>query len=110
MSSDIDNLEKYVPDDPDLFDIAISLDIGIENEEGADIFQVSILTPKWLLMNCAKNEIFIPRHSLIVQQYDYSNIVQKLNKICIKCQGNSWEECSLKLSRYFQWEFEDYKD
>ncbi|WP_414146309.1 Imm8 family immunity protein [Gallibacterium salpingitidis] len=25
-----------------------------------------------------------------------------------KCEGNSWNEIALKLSRYFFWEYEDF--
>ena len=110
MSSDIDNLVNYTPVPPDTFEISLSLDIGLENQEGAEIFQVSVYTPKWFLINCRNSEVFIPRHSLIVLKYDYSEIEKNLNDICKMCEGNNWDECSLKLSRYFLWEFEDYMD
>lgn len=108
-SSDIDELENYTPETPDNFEVSISLDIGMENEKGADIFQVTFCTPKWLGENCKESEIFIPRHNLIVQKYNYSAFVKKLNEICQMCEGKNWDECVLKLSRYFLWEFEDYK-
>lgn len=110
ISSDIEDLENYVPDPPDSFNISISLDIGILNEPGEEIFQVSILTPKWLLANYKSDQVFIPRHSLIVLQYDYWQIVREINNICKICSGGDWNECASKLSRYFLWEFEDYKE
>lgn len=109
MSSDIDNLQNFVPQIPDLFEIAISLEIGIEGEIAQEIFQISIITPKWLLSNCKTDEVFIPRHYLIVQRYNYQKIIEKFNQICKHCSGVNWDDCSLKLSRYFQWEFEDYR-
>lgn len=109
-SDNMYDLKEYKPAVLDLFDLAISLDIGIENEIGHEIFQVSVITPKWLIANCKDNEIFIPRHYLIILQYDYQEIVKKLNQICVECAGVDWNECSSKLSRYFSWEFEDYRD
>jgi hypothetical protein len=108
MSSDIDDLENYTPENLDNFEVSISLDIGAECEKGSEIFQVTFCTPKWLSTNCKESEIFIPRHTLIVQRYDYSAFVRRLNEICQMCEGKNWDECAFKLSRYFLWEFEDY--
>lgn len=110
MSSDIDDLINYIPEIPDNFEVSMSLDIGSEDEIGADIFQVTFCTPKWLEENCGELEIFIPRFNLIVQKYDYPAFLKKLNEICKMCEGKDWNECGLKLSRYFMWEFEDYEE
>ncbi|MCB0526718.1 MAG: immunity 8 family protein [Saprospiraceae bacterium] len=110
FSSDIDDLEKYVPEIADNFEVTFQLGIGSEGEKGVDIFQVTFCTPKWLMENCDEAEIFIPRHTLIVQKYDYPAFVEKVNKICQICYEKDWDECGLRLSRYFSWEFEDYND
>lgn len=110
MSSDIDDLKNYTPGNPDNFEVSITMNIGIEGEEGADNFQVTFCTPKWLQENCKESEIFIPRHNLIVQKYDYPAFINRLNEICKMCEGKNWDECSDKLSRYFLSEFEDYKE
>ncbi len=108
FSSDIDDLINFIPCDIEDFEIAISLDLGSVDNEGADIFQVSVITPKWLATKCKNCKIYIPRHCLIIAKYDYQEILKAINEICSLCEGSDWDECSEKLSRYFLWEFEDY--
>lgn len=107
-SSDVDNLKNYAPSNLESFNLALSLAIGLERDKGSEIFQVSLVSPKWLLDHCNKNDIIIGRHYIIVLKYNYLEIEKKLNDICTQCIGADWEECALKLSRYFSWEFEDY--
>ncbi len=110
ISSDIDDLAAYKPESADNFEVAISIDIGLEGKEGADIFQVSVVTPKWIVNVLKKERVFVPRFNLIVSTYDYDSIIKKLDEICKQCSGKDWDECSLRLSKYFMWEYEDYKE
>ena len=97
--------EIYTPKNEDIH-FWIDLRIGIKNENGADDFRLLVCTPEWLFQNFWIPKIL--RHTLIIRKYDLNEITKIINKYIEKCTGNDWIEIAEKLSRYFQWEFEDY--
>jgi hypothetical protein len=44
-----------------------------------------------------------------VRKYNYDEIINEVKQIIEKCNGKDWTEVSLKLSRHFDWEYEDYQ-
>ena len=48
------------------------------------------------------------RHHLIVMEYSWQGVVDHVNRVLDICEGDTWDEVAYKLSRYFNWEFEDY--
>lgn len=106
--SDIEQtLEFYKPEKPDNFGILLELDVGIVGKEGADIFQVMLCTPKWLIENMKQEEIVLGLHYIIVFEYNYEKLYKKLIELfCI--EGKDWDEIANKLSYIGLWEFQDY--
>ena len=111
-SPGIDDLSIYLPKNKENFSILIEVAVGYEGQkkEGGDIFGFQIYTPQWLISNYSPNEVIIPRHSLIIFEYNYDSIYQRIKKIIESCTGESWDEISQKISRYGYWEFEDYQE
>jgi len=107
-SPDVFNLQSYVPENPEEFGFLLQLMIGHEGEEGTEAFDVVVCTPKWLLSKHKKDEVLIGRHYLIVFEYDFARIADKLNAFCETCEGVTWPEVAQKLARLGRWEFEDY--
>lgn len=112
FSSDIEDLATYAPEDPDNFNILIQICVGIanqnNNEESGETFDIEIYTPKWLISNFHKNDILLVKHALIVFEYNYELIYQKLKQLIESCTGESWNEIALKIGKFAAWEFEDY--
>ena len=77
-------------------------EIDLENySPKSDFFSI-----KWIELN--EEYPIILRNTLIVKKYNYKELLKTLENYICKCEGSSWEDISLKLSRYFSWEFENY--
>ncbi|MFQ1050094.1 Imm8 family immunity protein [Avibacterium avium] len=100
-------LETYKPDNEKVFYVDIFLCIGPDdNTESMNYFDLLVCTTEWLRLYKNKPEIL--RHTMIVDKYDFNQIKDYIIACIDECDGDSWDEIALKLSRYFFWEFEDY--
>lgn len=108
-STDIPDLDHYLPDEEDCFGFNLRLMIGLKDEEGEESFDTLVITPKWLIKNHNEDDIIIGRHHLIVFHYDIETIRRFLDKYVSSCSGDTWDEVASKLSRLGLWEFEDYR-
>jgi len=106
LNNDISLLD-YRPDRIDDFSISITFTIGEEETEGGDLFLVNACAPKWLSKNV--NEGLWGRHILIVEKYDPHIIASFVNSHIERIEESSWIESAEKISRFMQWEFEDYQ-
>jgi hypothetical protein len=109
-SPDVDDLEKYVPEEPDNFGFLLELSAGPKGEEGVESFDVMVCTPQWLISNKSKEDIIIGRHYLIVFEYDYERLMAYLKKYADAIDEKDWNGVAEKMSRIGRWEFEDYKE
>ena len=109
-SPDIEDLYKYVPKNPTNFSLLLELMVGPENENGEESFNIQICTPGWFLSTMKKHDIVPGRHFLIVLEYNYDRIYNKIKQLIENCTGNDWNEVADKVSRIGFWEFEDYQD
>jgi hypothetical protein len=107
-SYSVDDLEFFVPSDPEFFGVPISASFGIEGEPGADLFSLTVCTPSWL-EDLARREtgILVGRHFLIVLKYDFRRIKRFLESYADKCEGDAWPAIAEKLGRLGHWEFEE---
>jgi hypothetical protein len=102
-----ENPYEYMPIERSDIYITFTCAIGLENEQGGDFFDITVCSPEYLISNdMFENKII--RHVLLVRDYDFEKILNIINKYIDKCDGNDWNDISFKLSRYFQWEYEDY--
>jgi hypothetical protein len=92
-----------------VFGILVAAYIGSVGGSGADLFDFTVCIPRWLAANIAlpKGFAFL-RHYLVVEQWDKALIERAIGDLCAHTEGADWNEVALKLSRYGQWEFEDY--
>lgn len=107
-SPDIYNLSDFVPEKADSFYILLQLIVSPLNIDGEESFDVILCTPKWLIENHQKSDIIIGRHHLIVFEYNYNRIYDKLKRIVENIEGHTWNDIAEQLSRLGKWEFEDY--
>ena len=109
-STDIPDLSKYVPENNDEFGFPLRLMVGPNTEDGFESFDIMLCTPQWLADQNGQHEVIIGRHYLIVFEYNYERIINRINKFLLQCTGDTWQEVAEKVARLGRWEFEDYVD
>lgn len=106
-----DSLDRYYPSDSNSFGTWIRLAIGPADRLGADNFLILVCTPTWL-SSYVEGEAYRAawgRHMLIVSEYDIATIKACVERRVDQCSGDDWQAIALKISRFAEWEFEDYK-
>jgi hypothetical protein len=86
--------------------VLVEVEIGPEDEEGADIFDFQVVTPSMLsgMLPCWG------RGLLVIDEFSWSQVESCLEKLLIHCEGSTWEDISSNLNKELHWEFENYKE
>ncbi|MCU1273492.1 MAG: hypothetical protein JWO48_923 [Bryobacterales bacterium] len=108
-SPDVYDLRAYLPEVSDNFGFLLQAMIGPKGIEGEESFDIQVCTPKWLIGHSGRTDIILGRHYLIMIEYDYDRLVEKIASFCNECSGETWQEIAGRLSRLGKWEFEDYQ-
>lgn len=108
-SLEIDNLEQYKPDPPDIFLIQLRAIVGPKGAPGEESFDIKVCTPGWLADMCEIEGFMIGRHYLVVASYDFPALKRIIAMLIESCSGTSWQEVAQKIARIGYWEFEDYQ-
>jgi hypothetical protein len=108
-SLEVNNLEQYMPDPPDVFLLHLRAIVGPKGAPGEESFDIKVCTPGWLASRCENEDFVVGRHYLIVARYDFSALKRIIVKLIEGCSGNSWQEVAQKVARIGYWEFEDYQ-
>lgn len=101
------DLLSYSPDDRSDFCIFVQVMVGCEGEDGAESFNVTVCSPKWLVKNCTST--MIRRGYLLMNEYNYQALWGSISSYCDSCIADDWTGLAVKLSHLGKWEFEDYK-
>lgn len=109
-SPDIENLADYYPDDPASFCFLLQAIVAPLGEEGEESFDIEVCTPKWLSENYQENDIVIGQHLLIVFDYNYDRIFNKIKSYIENCNGDTWDKITQQIGRLGKWEFDDYSE
>jgi len=102
--ADHDPIDKWIPDDPALVDFWCTVAIGIKNQEGADYFQVHVVTQQ------ALSHVDDKQYLLVIPYYENWN--QILDLICEKmdlCKDVNWAGFTEQFSKVFAWEYDGYQ-
>ena len=107
-SPDIFDLQGFVPKEENDFGLLLQLIVSALDSDGEESFDIMLCTPKWLTRNHKKTDIIFGRHYLIVFEYNYRKIYDKLKVSVESIEVETWDEIGLKIGRIGKWEFEDY--
>ncbi|WP_447642282.1 MULTISPECIES: Imm8 family immunity protein [Chitinophagaceae] len=110
ISPDIRDLEKHYPEFGDNFCFYLEISVGLKNEKSSEQFGITVCTPKWLLDNKKGDGIIFDKNYLIVFEYNYQRLYNKIKSYIEMQNGSTWEELALKMGRISYWEFEDYQE
>ncbi|MFC1773389.1 Imm8 family immunity protein [Pseudomonadota bacterium] len=102
--ADHDPIEEWQPDDPSLVEYWCNIAIGVKGEEGADNFQVHVVTEKMLPQIKDKNFM------LVLPYYEgWNQVLDALNSKLEDINELNWSGMSEKLAKMFYWEYEGYQ-
>ena len=105
-SAEID-LTSWKPlSNEDVF-ICLDIEISFSNEEGTNLFYVTLATPEALSKHC-EGPILVKNRTIIVVEYNYDEVKNCILEILDQCSRATWSDSCSILQRYFQWEYEDY--
>lgn len=107
-TSDI-NIDTYYPEDEKCFGFYIEAIIGPDSEKGGDIFGFQICSPKWLLLKHSETDVIFCHNMIIVFEYDFNTIKQKISDLCNKTAGENWNDIAQKIAKFGAWEYENYQ-
>ena len=110
FSSDIDDLENYIPSENDNFCFQIRAVVCPDNGEGEESIDFEVCTPKSLEQKYGTSQVVSGSDKLIVFKYDFNNIRDKIIELLESCEGETWESCGNQMSKFGLWEFENYKE
>ena len=108
-SPDVPDLARFSPTEGDNFCILLQLMVSPLHIDGRESFDLLLCTPQWLIANSKKSDLIIGRHYLIVFEYNYERIYNKLKDLVEKAEGDTWDDIGNKIGRIGRWEFEDYQ-
>lgn len=106
LNSEI-GLYDYVPQIEGCIDVWMTFTIGFSESKGGDLFQLHICSPEWIRRNTWVARW--GRHMLIVDKYDPEKIISTVNELLQSIDADNWLVAATKISRFLDWEFEDYR-
>lgn len=86
----------------------LEMEIGDKAADGADLFYVVIATPEGLRSDSPRS-VLVERATLVFSEFSWDIVKTTLQNILTRCSGDSWNAAVVRLQRYFQWEYEDYR-
>jgi hypothetical protein len=104
------NIRTWEPDDPLNIAEVVTIDIGPKNKKASDSFTLRVATPTGLARLEGKDGIVATRPLLVMCRYDFDALWRWLEKTVSQCDAPTWPECVQKLQRYFDWEYDGYKE
>lgn len=107
-SPDVSDMETYLPPDIEDFGFLLQVMVGPGGEKGEESFDVMVCSPDWFKRH-AQTNILLGRHYLFMLRYDWKELESFVRTFVDACDGETWREIALKLSRLGAWEFEDYR-
>ena len=97
-----------LPADPTDCWVVVQAEIGLEGEEGADLFTFYVCTVTKLRAVLRAEGCLVGRHLLLLERFDWERVERAITRIIDKTEGDTWEEIAGKIGRFGLWEFEDY--
>jgi hypothetical protein len=110
FSLEIDDLERFVPNEPDRFRVPIRLVAGPEGMEGEETFDFEVCSPRALEGDVIGDDVLLVRHKLLMNSFDFVRVRNFVESYVRGCEGATWNDVAGKLARLGQWEFEDYQE
>ena len=102
-----DDLEHFRPEDPENVGFLVTAATGPKDAEGAEVFDVFVCTPRWLIDNVPAGGYAWGRHKLVLPRWDHAALMAAPYELCAAGTGPTWDEVADRLARFAAWKFED---
>jgi hypothetical protein len=103
-SDDIEDLEAWVPPEPDAFAVPLVLEVGVLGQRGRERFDLLAVTPRWLEERHGRHGAVPGRGLLLVFEWNYARLRAWLSRKVEACSGSTWPEVARKVGRLAEWE------
>ncbi|RZM06050.1 MAG: hypothetical protein EOO88_53955 [Pedobacter sp.] len=107
--SDSVDLRGWWPENIEDISLRICVEVGEKNEIGSNNFYFTLSSPEALKKKESSEYFLVKNRTIIVGYFDYKLLYAGVEKIVAECCGESFEESCLQLTRYFDWEYEDFR-
>jgi hypothetical protein len=100
-------LAAFRPSHAEHFALVVAATIGPANGSGGELFQFNARSPSW---HAAENRPkgFAFERALVVDRWTAELVERAIADLCRRTEGDTWQEIAQRLSRYAEWESEDY--
>ncbi|MBI4402908.1 MAG: hypothetical protein HY537_02030 [Deltaproteobacteria bacterium] len=108
-SPNVLDLESYSPKD-NVFEFPLEVYAGPEGVDRVESFDFMVYSVKWLSSGgVPRDTVLVGKDSLVMYNYDFSVLKEKITELMNSCTGSNWIECAEKFGRYGHWEYEYYR-
>ncbi len=105
--TDHDPIEEWQPAAAMDVDYWLCLHVGPAGQTGAELFYVNVLSEA-AARQLGEGEL-ARRKKIVVKDYSWSAVMRAVHAILDQIDGTDWKEIAQKLSKKFDWEFENYR-
>lgn len=116
-SDEFTSLEDYTPPDSG-FAILIEIEIGLDNNNRADLFRFTLCDEKGLVRFIINNDSEYDKSGIlslkefnifVVKNYNYNELIARIEQILNKVYkpDKSWKEMAIELNCFFYWEYQN---
>jgi len=89
--------------DPKNCSVWITVEIGLGEGNGADQFNVQVVTPEYLRL-CKKP--MWGKSILIVESFTWEEVEESIRELLSGISADNWDDATKILTRYMNWEFD----
>lgn len=98
-----DPVDEWIPADDSEVHYTLTLEIGPAGGEGADLYDVSIVTPKSINALNLGRELSNSK-TMVISPYSWENVISEIEAILDLCEGETYRERTAILCERFSWE------
>ncbi|MES2474862.1 MAG: Imm8 family immunity protein [Verrucomicrobiota bacterium] len=89
--------------DPKNCSVPLWVDVGIDDEEGANQFDLQVVTPTFL-SSCEKSTW--GQSLLVVPVFTWENVEREIEELIAGIPAKNWDDAVKMLTRFMHWEYE----
>lgn len=86
------------------------MNVRFRGTEGTNYFYVKVATPESLLKNSQDNYLLVKNRTLVVAYFNFDLLLASIEAIISSCSMATWDESCDCLLKYFDWEYERYRN
>jgi hypothetical protein len=94
------------PPDPENCCLTFAANIGSADSDGSDLFYFQVVTGAWLVDHA---ETRWGKGYLLVDRFSWDSVERMIARLVGSITSDTWHDAASQLSKYLDWEFENYR-